>query len=126
MELREQLRELDCEVAERIMGWSGPVQWCGEGTPDDPLGPYMWEPDTVPVSRTENLIVPSFSTDLNACFEAQAKCIERLGQVYADELLLHVGGDGGSAEDAFEPLITASAKQRCVAMLKALDAMEGK
>src|SRR5687767_7067730 len=58
-------RDLDLEVALRVMGWHEPVQWC-----DDEFGrdPYAFEADADPAhiaanDQNHNCLIPLYSTD---------------------------------------------------------------
>jgi len=123
------LRELDKQIGIRVMGlW---VYHYDKG-----YTPYwmLVTPDLTPVNfmyheneRTSEALaweedMPYYSTDLNACFEAQAKCIEMVGIEYGDALAEIVGVHNCADKyDAFTVLATATAEQRCRAMLKAIE-----
>lgn len=109
-------RELDAQVAERVMGWLR--------LPDGEPG---WIDAHAPAFNSIRPAPPAYSTDLNACAQAEARVIEMgLGARYAkaleDALSLDLldGGLGWQITDyeSTTALLTASAEARCRAMLQ--------
>ena len=103
-------REIDARIAEEVMGWDSQVQ---EFDRFIRVGRR--------VTRYSDWMP---STDLNACFEAQAKCIERYGErLWADMLMCEVDRDMDCFDqaDVAAKASTATAEQRCLAMLKCVE-----
>lgn len=112
-------RELDAQLDARLMGACGDAGHEWETTPVVELGGYTFGGDVFcgKCGRERGLyMTPAYSTDLNACAQAEARVIGiGLGARYADALRDVVGplipAHGLS-------LITASAEARCRAMLQ--------
>lgn len=114
-------RSLDAAIAEKVMGWTRTgqqitIRW-GAATADEWLMPessFGFGRAVVDPSQ-----IPHYSTDLNTCFEAQAKRIEKVGMVtylHALAALCGVVWGGNTCED-YEGFATADATTRCRAML---------
>lgn len=66
------------------------------------------------------MIVPDYTTDLNAAFLAQAMVIEKVGiSKYGLELANVIGGSFAVSFDCFARFATADALTRCLAVIKA-------
>jgi hypothetical protein len=108
---------LNIEIAMKVMGWSVEDTnglWIGQKGEPTGYAPWTFAP----------------SQDLNACFEAQAKCTEKVGIPrfqWAMRLTYLRWWDSldtveGITYDPEHFYITASAEQRCRAMLAAIEA----
>ena len=136
-------RELDAAVAEKVMGLD--VKMCeylhsqsrwidGKGTsvqspsPCSWVNPGMWHP------------IPAYSTDLNACREAELKAVEMFGwDAYAEALGQYADFDKTvldldptvkmnkwrCASELARAFCLATAEQRCRAILKAHEGRKG-
>lgn len=111
-----QARALDATVAERVMGYDREA--------------FIAAHERFPRFRAEDLwysMVPKFSDDLNACFEAQAQCIDFMGwNAYEEALMAEMGISGGydhaNLADTLQELVCATAEERCRAMIACMDA----
>lgn len=105
-------REIDELVAERVCGWKLEYRTTAHGREKRWVDSVDSEPH-----QWENLWHPT--CDLNAAFQAQEKCIEKVGiKPYANALWLALYPENHNGHH-FET-ITASARIRCEAMLEAL------
>lgn len=117
-------RELDAQVAERIMGYRWELSWnggCRVLMPADEI--QMPAPDTLKLCTDWKRYVPTYSTDLNACAQAEARVIGMgLGDLYAQTLEASIRADLYAADGYWAgwraALLTASAEARCRAMLQ--------
>lgn len=109
-------RELDAQIAEKVMGWALSPAIAGE------VGCGAYWIGAGPCT-TEDTFCPS--TDLNECFRVQAICIERVGLLtYAtafEQILPLREFHGSSPMINSDEFLTATAEQRCRAMLRALE-----
>lgn len=119
-------RELDAEIAEKVMGYT-----------------VLTKPWRLAEKLDGDFNFPFYSESLDACREAELKCIEKVGwSAYATALLHelgwtlakcnawnddHMGEDGNIAEcswndnfEAYRLFTLATAEQRCRAMLAAI------
>lgn len=67
-------RELDALVAEKVMGWIGPIVWI-----EDEMGcdPYMFPPGVIVSERDNDRMVPVYSTGIAAAWMVVDRMEER-------------------------------------------------
>lgn len=117
-------RELDAQIAERVMGESTVERTDTFGAYKFLLKPHPHESDTQLLHE-----IPAYSTDLNACATAEARIISMgLGEKYAWELEKSTCAQrkadfakGLATSGLHITLITTSAEARCRAMLATLE-----
>lgn len=109
--------ELNAQVAEKIMGWTGI-------TPRAELsgGASLWGNAPTPGGGTIWTRIPAYGYDLNLAAQAEARVIEMgLGDLYAQTLEANIRADLYAADGYWAgwrtALLTASAEARCRAML---------
>lgn len=93
-------REMDALLATRLFDWN-------KEEFDKHHPPGLWEK-----------FVEPYTTNLDACFRAQAECVRKVGWPAYEVELLNGETD---AEKALELFATADARTRCAAMLRALE-----
>lgn len=86
-------RELDALIAEKVMGWHGPIQWVDD---EDGSDPFLLEPGVeIPEGADEdwvgdnNCIMPHYSTT----WAAAGEVIEKMQELGFDFFALLVEGD---------------------------------
>lgn len=116
-------RELDAQVAERIMDYRWESSWnggCRVLMPADEI--QMPAPDGLKLCTDWKRYVPTYSTDLNACAQAEAHLRSthpELWRAYINALAAETGFYPGMPTLAsMERFATASAEARCRAMLQ--------
>jgi len=107
----EELRRLDALVAEKVMGWKL----------SSFNSYYLNINDQIAIQAKPWEYHPS--SDLNACFEAQAKCIEKVGIDYFDYLQSELWEEAGGQVSSLNAIVAGPAI-RCRAMIAAVEAKE--